>query len=342
MASDKKHGLGRGIGSLLGNFDFDSQVENIISKNTQPVQAEEPKKKAADTARKAAKENPAVSEILKSTVAEGIDADRISAIYVPIKNVSANPNQPRKAFDEESLKELAASIKEQGIIQPIVVEEIVHGKYSIIAGERRFRAAKMAGLDKVPVIIKSLTEQQRIQMSLVENIQRENLNPIEEASAYQYLIQRSGLSQEEIGNLVGKSRSAIANSIRLLSLPDDLKDDLIAGMITPGHARAILSLVNPGDRTMLRDEIVNKELSVRKAEQRAEELNKGQKLVKPAKEAEDDPRVAEVTDKFVSALGSKCKITGDLNKGKIVIRYRSERDLERLYSRITGEDLFNE
>lgn len=328
--ADKKHGLGRGIGSLFGgSFDFDSQIENVIEKTTsKPAEVKEKAeyKKVAEIVQKAAEDNP----------------DRISAIYVPIKDISANPNQPRKAFDDESLKELAASIKEQGIIQPIVVEEIVHGKYSIVAGERRFRAAKIAGLDKVPVIIKKLTEQQRIQMSLVENIQREDLNPIEEATAYQYLIQRSGLSQDEVGNLVGKSRSAIANSIRLLALSDDLKDDLISGMITPGHARAILSLVNPGDRILLRDEIVNKELSVRKAEERAEELNKGQKLIKPAKEVDEDPRIAEIADKFVSALGSKCQISGNLNKGKIVIRYRSERDLERIYSKIAGEELYTD
>ena len=321
MPGDKKHGLGKGMGSLLSGFDYDAQIENValsdVDKEEAPI---------APPVQK----NPESNEI----------GERV--VYIDLSSIMANPNQPRKSFDEDSLNDLAESIKSQGVIQPIIVEEYAPGKFSIIAGERRFRAAQIAGLKNIPSIVKNLGEIQRMEVSLIENVQRENLNPVEEAFAYQYLIQRSGLSQEEIGNLVGKSRSAIANSIRLLSLPDDLKDDLIAGMITPGHARAILSLVNPGDRTMLRDEIVNKELSVRKAEQRAEELNKGQKLVKPAKEAEDDPRVAEVTDKFVSALGSKCKITGDLSKGKIVIRYRSERDLERLYSRITGEDLFTE
>ena len=175
MSSDKKHGLGKGIGSLLGSFDYDSQVESIINKTT----ASEKTESAS-----------AVSTSLPIT--EKTDkSDLISAIYVPLSSISANPNQPRKSFDEESLKELSISIKEQGIIQPIIVEEIVPGRYSIIAGERRFRAAKMAGINKVPVIIKSLNEMQRIQMSLIENIQRENLNPIEEASAYQYLMQRS-------------------------------------------------------------------------------------------------------------------------------------------------------
>ena len=305
MAATKKGGLGRGLDALFA--DVPVRISSDDDGN---------------------KKDPA--------------EDKDSVIYIKVHDITPNANQPRKVFNEEKLEELAASIRQNGIIQPIVVEEIVHGKYSIVAGERRFRAAKIAGLDKVPVIIKKLTEQQRIQMSLVENIQREDLNPIEEATAYQYLIQRSGLSQDEVGNLVGKSRSAIANSIRLLVLSDDLKDDLISGMITPGHARAILSLVNPGDRVLLRDEIVNKELSVRKAEERAEELNKGQKLIKPAKEVDEDPRIAEIADKFVSALGSKCQISGNLNKGKIVIRYRSERDLERIYSKIAGEELYTD
>ena len=212
MSSDKKHGLGKGIGSLLGSFDYDSQVESIINKTT-----------ASENTESAS----AVSTSLP--IAEKKDkSDSISAIYVPLSSISANPNQPRKSFDEESLKELSISIKEQGIIQPIIVEEIVPGRYSIIAGERRFRAAKMAGINKVPVIIKSLNEMQRIQMSLIENIQRENLNPIEEASAYQYLMQRSDMTQEQVAEKVGKSRSAIANSVRLLSLSDAIKDDLIS------------------------------------------------------------------------------------------------------------------
>ncbi len=317
MASDKKRGLGKGIGSLLGGFDFDAP-------------AAEPK----SVAQPAVAEKPADDELSA--------ADRLSAIYVSIENISANPNQPRKAFAEESLNELAVSVKEQGIIQPIIVEEIVPGKYSIIAGERRFRAAKIAGLDKIPVIIRNIPEKQRIQMSLVENIQRENLNPIEEATAYQYLVQRTGMSQDEVADIVGKSRSAVANAIRLLSLPDDIKDDLVSGMMSAGHARAILSLVNPSDRIILRNEIIDKELSVRKAEARAEELNQGKKVVKAKPVDDEDPRVAEVSDKFVSALGAKCQITGGLKKGKLVIRYRSEKDLAHIYQRITGEDLFDE
>ena len=327
MSSDKKHGLGKGIGSLLGSFDYDSQVENIINKTT-------------------ASEKPESASSVSSSkvVVEKADkTDSISAIYVPLSNISANPNQPRKSFDEESLKELSVSIKEQGIIQPIIVEEIVPGRYSIIAGERRFRAAKMAGISKVPVIIKSLNEMQRIQMSLIENIQRENLNPIEEASAYQYLMQRSDMTQEQVAEKVGKSRSAIANSVRLLSLSDAIKDDLISGQISAGHARAILSLVNPSDQKLLRDKIIERDLSVREAEKLADEYNKGHKIVPKKKDKDDDPEITEIEERFVSAIGNRCEIKGNLSKGKLLIRYRSQQDLERIYSLLSdGGELFTE
>ena len=327
MSSDKKHGLGKGIGSLLGSFDYDSQVESIINKTTASEKTE-----SAST----------VSTSLPITEKKD-KSDSISAIYVPISSISANPNQPRKSFDEESLKELSISIKEQGIIQPIIVEEIVPGRYSIIAGERRFRAAKMAGINKVPVIIKSLNEMQRIQMSLIENIQRENLNPIEEASAYQYLMQRSDMTQEQVAEKVGKSRSAIANSVRLLSLSDAIKDDLISGQISAGHARAILSLVNPSDQKLLRDKIIERDLSVREAEKLADEYNKGHKIVPKKKDKDDDPEITEIEERFVSAIGNRCEIKGNLSKGKLLIRYRSQQDLERIYSLLSdGGELFTE
>ena len=329
MSSDKKHGLGKGIGSLMGSFDFDSQVENIINKSSSEIPEADstPKKSTVKESRKTAQSAAAA----------------ISAIYVPLSCISANPNQPRKSFDEESLRELSISIKEQGIIQPIIVEEIVPGRYSIIAGERRFRAAGIAGVDKVPVIIKSLNEMQRIQMSLIENIQRENLNPIEEASAYQYLMQRSDLTQEQVAEKVGKSRSAIANSLRLLSLSDSIKDDLISGQISAGHARAILSLINPSDQQLLRDKIVEKDLSVREAERLADEYNKGHKIVPKKKERDEDPEINEIEEKFVSAIGNRCEIKGNLSKGRLMIRYRSQQDLERIYALLSdGGELFTE
>lgn len=344
MSNDKKHGLGRGISSLLGgDFSFDESVENIISKNSTPVPVEIPATsvtKKADKPRKAKKDAAAVpSELDENISAE----DRITAVYVSIGTVSPNPNQPRKAFNKDLLDELAESIKSQGIIQPLIVEEIVPGKYSIIAGERRFRAAQIAGLEKLPVIIKKPSELDRIQMSLIENLQRENLNPIEEASAYQYLIQRSGMTQEDVAEKVGKSRSAVANSIRLLSLNDSIKDDVIAGNISAGHARAILSLVNPSDQQLLRDKIIDSDLSVREAEKLADEYNKGHKFVQKKSSKDDDPEISEVVEKFVSAFGARCDIKGSLSKGKLTIRFRSQQDLERIYGLISGGDeLFTE
>ena len=335
MSSDKKHGLGRGISSLFGgDFSLDEQVDDIISRTTgaKTVKAAETSAPKAEIKSSAASKDKAAPA--PETVKEAVNS--ISAVYVPLSSVSANPNQPRKAFNPEAIAELAESIKSQGIIQPLIVEEIIPGKYSIIAGERRFRAAKEAGLKEIPVIVMKLSELERIQMSLIENIQRENLNPIEEATAYQYLIQRSGMTQEQVAEKVGKSRSAIANSIRLLGLSDKLKDDVISGQLTAGHARAILSLVNPADQQLLREKIIDNELSVREAERLADEYNKGHKVEPKKKVREEDPEVSEVVERFVSAIGSRCEIKGNLDKGRLLIKYRSQQDLERIYSLISG------
>ena len=301
MANEKKRGLGKGISSLMSGFDFDSQTDDIITKTIKDERK-----------------------------------DKMTVVQLDIRHVRPNPNQPRKYFDEEALQGLADSIKSQGIIQPLAVEEIAPGEFSIIAGERRYRAAKIAGLEKIPAIVVSLNEIQRIQMSLIENIQRENLNAIEEASAYQYLIDHSGYTQEMVSQKVGKSRSAIANSLRLLSLSDKMKDDIVSGAMTAGHARAILSLVNPADRELLRDKIVHEGLSVRDAEILAESYNKGHKLIQRKKGAEKDSEVTNIEEKFVSAVGSRVEIKGSLDKGKLQIRFKSQRDLERLYSLLSG------
>lgn len=310
-SNEKKRGLGKGMSSLLDGFDYDAQVENVISKT------------------------------IATTKSEPIE--RIEAIYVPISNVHPNPHQPRKAFDEESLQGLASSIKNQGILQPLTVEEYAPGEYSIIAGERRYRAAKMGGLDKIPVIVTALSEIQRIEIALIENIQREDLNSIEEAAAYDYLIQRSGYSQEEVAKKVGKSRSAIANSLRLLALPDEIKDDIISGAMSAGHARALLSLVNPSDIALLRNKIIQDGISVREAEALAASYNKGHKLIPSRKAAKKDFDVISVEEKFISAIGSRCEIKGSLRSGKLQIKYRSQADLERIYELLShGQALFEE
>lgn len=311
-SSEKKRGLGKGMSSLLDGFNYDVQVENVITK----------------TIASSAKTEP---------------VERLEAIFVPIAKVHPNPQQPRKAFDDESLEGLAASIKSQGILQPLTVEEYAPGEYSIIAGERRYRAAKLAGLDKVPVIITALSEIQRIEIALIENIQREDLNSVEEAAAYDYLIQRSGYSQEEVAKKVGKSRSAISNSLRLLALPDEIKDDIISGAMTAGHARALLSLVNPADIALLRSKILQDGISVREAESLAAAYNKGHKFVAAKKSNKKDPDLLCIEEKFVSAVGSRCEIKGSLRRGKLQIKFKSQSDLERIYALLSnGQELFEE
>ncbi len=309
MSSERKRGLGKGMSSLLAGFDYDAQVENVITK----------------------------------TIHEAKKDEKLEVVLASIDRISANPNQPRKSFDDEALEGLAESIRNQGILQPLTVEEVVPGRYSIIAGERRFRAAKLAGLEKVPVIISKMAEVQRIEASLIENIQREDLNAIEEAAAFDYLMKKSGYTQEEVAKKVGKSRSSVANSLRLLSLPDEVKDDVISGAMSAGHARAILSLVNPADRVLLREKIINNGISVREAEVLAETYNKGQKLIAKKKTVKKDEAVVACEQKFVSAVGARCELKGDLRKGKLQIKYRSQRDLERLYSLLSnGGYLFEE
>ena len=312
VSAKKIHGLGKGMGSLLGNFDFDITPDVVSS----------PKEK------------------ITVQVSEEDIKDRV--LYVSVDKITPNVNQPRKSFDDDSLAELSASIKNQGVLQPLLDEKITDDSYVIVAGERRFRAAKIAGLSEVPVIVKSFNEVQRIEVALIENIQRENLNAIDEAAAYQYLIQKSGLTQEEVAEKVGKKRSTVTNSLRLLQLPDQMKDDIVSGVLTAGHARAILSLVNPNDRMLLRDKIIEKELSVREAEEEAQALNEGKKVkVKRAPKAKD-PYIQGVEDKLLEAFGTKVEVKGNLKKGKLVIPYASQSDLERLY-RLLGksEDLFD-
>ena len=301
MANEKKRGLGKGISSLMSGFDFDSQTDDIITKTIKDERK-----------------------------------DKMTVVQLDIGHVRPNPNQPRKYFDEEALSGLAESIKSQGIIQPLTVEEIAPGEFSIIAGERRYRAAKIAGLEKIPAIVVNINEIQRIQMSLIENIQRENLNAIEEATAYQYLIDHSGFTQEMVSQKVGKSRSAIANSLRLLSLSDKMKDDIVSGAMSAGHARAILSLVNPADRDLLRDKIVHEGLSVRDAEILADSYNKGHKLIQRKKSAGKDSEIVNIEEKFVSALGARVEIKGSLDKGKLQIKFKNQKDLERLYALLSG------
>jgi ParB family chromosome partitioning protein len=263
-----------------------------------------------------------------------------SVVHLAVDRLVPNPGQPRKNFDETELKELADSIGRHGIIQPIIAADTGDGSYIIIAGERRTRAARLAGLTEVPVIVRSYTDQKRLEVSLIENIQRSDLNPIEEAAAYKNLMDFSSLSQEELAVRVGKSRSAVTNALRLLKLSADVQKSLESGEVSPGHARALLSVTDRKLREKLFREITGKGLSVREAEKRASTLNtvpaaEGEgETVKPA--AKRPPEIDAMEEKFIGRLGTKVAIEGSLNKGRIHIDYYSMEDLERLYEILGG------
>lgn len=250
---------------------------------------------------------------------------------VKITMVEPNRKQPRKNFDEDALQELADSIKQFGLIQPILVQDR-KDHYEIIAGERRWRAAKMAGLKEVPVIIRSYSEQEIMEISLIENIQREDLNPIEEAQAYKRLLEEFHLKQDEVAERVSKSRAAVTNSMRLLKLSDEVQQMLIDDMISTGHARALLAIDNPEEQYNTAQRIFDEKLSVREVEKLVKNLNKP---VKPAKKAADnstmDAIYLDIEDKLKQRLSTKVTVTSKgEGAGKIEIEFYNHEDLDRL------------
>ena len=254
--------------------------------------------------------------------------------YVDINLVEPNRTQPRKNFDEDALLELADSIKQFGVISPILVQDR-DTYYEIIAGERRWRASKLAGLKKVPVIIKKFTEQEILEISLIENIQREDLNPIEEALAYKRLLEEFNLKQEEVAERVSKSRTAVTNSIRLLKLCDEVQKMVIEDKLSTGHARAILSIEDPAEQYKIAQKIFNEKLSVRDVEKLIKNMNK------PAKVKKDDNSslatiYQDMEEKLKQTLGTKVSITaknGD-GAGKIDIEFYSHDDFDRLMEKL--------
>ena len=245
----------------------------------------------------------------------------------PIEKIRPNPDQPRKHIDQDSLEGLAGSIKEKGILQPLVVWE-VDGVYELIVGERRWRAAQKAGLKAVPVVIKDVSPDELLELALVENIQREDLNPLEEAMAYSRLIDEMGFTQSQVASRVGRERSTVANFLRLLQLPDYAQADLLDGRLSMGHARAILMLEDPESRKELRDRIIKIDLSVRQAEALARRLAKGKRL--GARVRREDPDIRNLCEDLTRRLGSKVKIVQTKRGGRLEIRYRSVQDLERV------------
>ena len=253
---------------------------------------------------------------------------------VPIDQISPNPYQPRKTFNDASIEELSRSVKEHGIIQPLVVTKIGDNKYRLIAGERRFRAAQKAGLDTVPVVIKeTMADTDILQVALIENIQREDLNPIEEAYAYHQLHEEFQLTQEEISKRVGKERSTVANFLRLLKLPDSVKKLLASGQLSMGHARAILAVDSAKKQEQLAERVVRRNLNVRQTEMLAAEKS-AKSDQEPEKEKDVFTRDAE--ERLAKTLRSKVEIDRKRRGGVIHIRFGSEDELIRLVEELMG------
>ncbi len=254
--------------------------------------------------------------------------------FVDINLVEPNREQPRKYFDEDALQELADSIKQYGLIQPILVQDR-KTYYEIIAGERRWRASKLAGLKKVPVIIRNLSEQEIVEISLIENIQREDLNPIEEAQAYKRLLEEFNLKQDEVAERVSKSRTAVTNSLRLLKLCDEVQQMIISNMLSTGHARAIISVEDPEEQYALAQKIFDEKMSVREVEKYIKGMGKTAKPKK--KKNESLEAIYESTEeKLKNALGTKVAITsrGEEGSGKIDIEFYSHDDFERIIEKL--------
>ena len=299
----KRNGLGKGLDSLIPNKS-DKLTKPETKKNNSEVKVSPAKK---------VKEDPKASEIL-----------------LKINQVEPNRDQPRKEFDEDALLELADSIKQFGVLQPLLVQK-KKDYYEIIAGERRWRAAKLAGLKEVPVLIKSYTDQEIVEISLIENIQRENLNPIEEAMAFKRLLEEFHLKQDEVAERVSKSRTAVTNSMRLLKLSEKVKQMIIDDMISTGHARALLAIEDEEQQYLLATKIFDEKLSVRETEKLVKSLKNPKKEVKKTT-PEHQFIYNDIAEKMKSIMGTKVNINAKANgKGKIEIEYYSEEELERIY-----------
>jgi ParB family chromosome partitioning protein len=271
-------------------------------------------------------------EALIPGMSEGGSGKPEGLLLVALDEIHPNPLQPRRTFDPEKIEELANSIRENGIIQPLVVKKGVDG-FELIAGERRWRAAQKAGLDKVPVIVKEVEEKHRLELSLIENIQREDLNVIEEAEAYQKLIEQFGYTQEEIGKRVGKSRTSITNTLRLMKLNKKIKDDVTQNKINMGHARAYLGLDAPSRQLEAHAQVLKRSLSVRQTENLVKRMKRG---VKEKHAGKQDNQHEFVLAELRKRLGTKVAINLRGKKGKLIIEFYSPEELERVFEIISG------
>lgn len=279
--------------------------------------------------------------IKKTGLGKGLDAllpsgtqeEKEPAIFsCAIEEVKPNPYQPRRVIKNDRIEELASSIKEKGIIQPIIVRRVDSG-YELIAGERRWRAAQKAGLKDIPIIVKDVSPAEVLELALIENIQREDLNPLEEAGAYNRLIQEFGLTQEELASRVGKERSTVANFLRLLKLPDYIKENIWAEELSMGHARVLAGIEYPEDQRLVRDMIIKKGLPVRETEALVRRLKKPRR---PAGKNQPDSHTLSLAEEIMRHLGTRVRISRRGKRGKIEIDFYSEEDLARIVDYISG------
>jgi ParB family chromosome partitioning protein len=250
---------------------------------------------------------------------------------IAIGQIEPNPDQPRQRFEERGLEDLAASIREHGVVQPLVVSRLADDRYRLIIGERRWRAAQRAGLTQVPAVVREATERATLELALVENIQRADLNPVEEAEAYGRLMQEFGLTQQQVADRVGRSRAAVANTVRLLSLPETLKRAVVESRITEGHARAILGLRERQQQLAVLERVEREDLTVRQTEELVRRLNEP---AAPRPEPRRDPSIAGIEDELRRALGTKVSLRPGKRGGRIVIEYYSDDEFQGLYERL--------
>ncbi len=299
MSKDRKFGLGKGLGALLNDTPEVMQKRSLVDVQESPVAS------------------AAVGSVSK----------------IKINQIEVNPFQPRFEFDEEALQELSESIKLQGLIQPITVRKVGEGRFQLISGERRLRATKMAGIEDIPAYVRTANDQQMLEMALIENIQRENLNAIEVALSFQRMIDECSLKQEELGDRVSKNRSTVTNYLRLLKLPPAIQAAIRDNQISMGHARALISVENPANQLFIFQEIIDKDLSVRKVEELVRNLKQNEEI-KTEKGKKSDAvsfQYQKIQDDLSSKFATKIKMKVGVNgKGSIEIPFLSDDDLNRI------------
>jgi len=270
---------------------------------------------------------------------KGLNSDSDFIVSCSLDNIIPNKNQPRKQFIESEINELSDSIKQNGLLQPILTRKLENGKYEIVAGERRYRASKKAGLKEIPILVKTLTDKDVLILSIIENVQREDLNPIEEAKAYQLMIADYKITQQEVSEAVSKSRATIANMIRLLKLPEIIQNYVSDLKITAGHGKTLLSLDNNDDIIKFAEIVVKDHISVRELERLIKEhINNKTKKTKKIVKERDLPQIKEITELLSNRFNTKIKVNHKNNKGKILIEYSSREELDNLVSMLLKED----